>query len=34
MDLTLPLKLINTLNLTNGILRVLPPGGKLSDQDY
>lgn len=34
MDVTLALKLINTLNLINGLLRVLPVGGKLSDQDY
>jgi hypothetical protein len=34
MDLTLPLKVINSLNLINGILRSLPPGAKLSDIDY
>ena len=34
MDLTLPLKVINSLNLINGLLRNLGPGMKLSDVDY
>ena len=33
MDVTIPLKVINTLNMINGMLRVLPAGVKLSDAD-
>ncbi len=34
MDITIPLKVINSLNLINGLLRNLPAGTKLSDVDY
>lgn len=35
MDLTLPLKVINSLNLIGGLLRLAPTGGvKLSEVDY
>jgi hypothetical protein len=34
MDLTIPLKVINSLNLIGGILRVVPAATKLSDADY
>lgn len=34
MDITVPLKVINSLNLIGGILRGLPIGTKLSDADY
>lgn len=34
MEIPLALKVINSLNLINGVLRVLPVGAKLSDTDY
>lgn len=34
MQLTLPLKVINSLNLIGGMLRVLPAGTKMAEQDY
>jgi hypothetical protein len=34
MELTIALKVINSLNLIGGMLRVLPAGVKLSDPDY
>lgn len=34
MQLSIPLKVINSLNLIGGMLRELPPGTKLSEQDY
>lgn len=34
MDVTVPLKVINSLNLIGGMLRLLPDGKKLSDVDY
>merc|ERR1739838_181855 len=34
VDNSLALKLINTLNLINGFLRVLPQGVKLTDVEY
>lgn len=34
MDLTLAIKISNTLSLMNGILKSVPAGVKLSDQDY
>ena len=34
MENSLALKLINTLNLINGLLRVLPQGVKLTDVEY
>jgi hypothetical protein len=30
MDLSIPLKVLNTLSLVNGLLKVLPQGVKLS----
>ena len=34
MDVSVPLKVINTLSFVNGILKQIPAGVKLSDQDY
>lgn len=34
MDVTTPLKVINTLSLLNGLLKPLAAGTKLSDIDY
>lgn len=34
MELTLPMKIVNTMSLMNGILKGVPPGTKLSDLDY
>lgn len=35
MELTLPLKVINSLNLIGGMLRLAPTGGpKLAEVDY
>lgn len=34
MDMSPPMKITNTLSLINGLLKVLPPGSKLSDVDY
>lgn len=34
MDVSIPLKVINTLSFVSGILKPLPAGVKLSDQDY
>lgn len=34
MDISVPLKVINTLSFVNGILKQVPAGVKLSDQDY
>jgi hypothetical protein len=34
MDLSVPLKVINTLSFVNGILKQVPAGAKLSDSDY
>ena len=34
MSVSLQLKLINTLNLINGLLRVLPQGVKLTEVEY
>jgi dynein heavy chain len=34
MDLTIPMKIVNTLSLINGLLKPLAPGAKLSDSDY
>ena len=34
MDVSVPLKLLNTLNLINGLLRTLPAGVKLTEVEY
>ena len=34
MDVSLPLKIINTLSMVNGLLKTVPAGTKLADQDY
>ncbi len=34
MDLSVPMKIVNTLSLINGILKGVSPGVKLSDTDY
>ena len=34
MDISVPLKLLNTLNLINGLLRTLPAGVKLTEVEY
>ena len=34
MDVSLPMKIINTMSLINGILKGVPPGSKLTDLDY
>ncbi len=34
MDVSIPLKVINTLSFVSGLLKPLPAGVKLSDQDY
>jgi dynein heavy chain len=34
MDVSIPLKVINTLSFVNGILKQVPAGVKLSDADY
>ena len=34
MDLSLPIKITNTLSLMNGILKAVPTGSKLTDIDY
>jgi hypothetical protein len=34
MDVSIPLKVLNTLSLVNGLLKVLPQGVKLSENDY
>lgn len=34
MDVSIPLKVINTLSFVNGILKQVPAGVKLSDNDY
>ncbi len=34
MDVSIPLKVINTLSFVNGILKSVPAGVKLSDADY
>ena len=34
MEVSIPLKVINTLSFVSGILKQVPAGVKLSDQDY
>jgi dynein heavy chain len=34
MDVSLPMKIVNTLSLVNGLLKNVPIGTKLSDADY
>ena len=34
MDVSLPIKITNTMSLINGLLKGLPVGSKISDQDY
>jgi hypothetical protein len=34
MDLSIPLKVTNTLSFINGLLKNLPVGVKLTDPDY
>ena len=34
MEVSVPLKLLNTLNLINGLLKSLPPGVKLTEAEY
>lgn len=34
MDLSIPLKVTNTLSFINGLLKIVPVGVKLSDSDY
>jgi hypothetical protein len=34
MDVSIPLKVTNTLSFINGLLKSLPVGTKLSDTDY
>lgn len=34
MDVSVPLKVINTLSMISGLLKPLPAGVKLSDADY
>lgn len=34
MDVSLAMKIVNTLSLINGILKSVSPGTKLSDLDY
>lgn len=34
MDVSLPMKIVNTLSLVNGMLKNVSPGVKLLDQDY
>lgn len=34
MDVSIPLKVLNTLSFVNGILKQVPAGAKLSDADY
>jgi len=34
MDVSLAMKIVNTLSLVNGMLKSVSPGTKLSDVDY
>ncbi len=34
MDVSIPLKVLNTLSFVNGLLKPIPAGVKLSDSDY
>lgn len=34
MDVSIPLKVINTLSIVSGLLKNIPAGVKLSDSDY
>jgi hypothetical protein len=34
MDVSLPMKITNTLSLINGILKGVPAGSKISDVEY
>lgn len=34
MDLSIPIKITNTMSLINGLLKNVPPGTKLADIDY
>lgn len=34
MDVSLAMKIMNTLSLINGLLKTVPAGTKLSDLDY
>jgi dynein heavy chain len=34
MDVSLAMKIVNTLSLINGLLKTVPAGTKLSDLDY
>lgn len=34
MDLSIPIKITNTMSLINGLLKNVPPGTKLADVDY
>lgn len=34
MDVSVPMKITNTLSLINGMLKSLPVGSKMSDVDY
>lgn len=34
MDVSLPMKIVNTLSIVNGLLKNVPIGTKLSDNDY
>jgi hypothetical protein len=34
MDVSVPMKITNTLSLINGMLKALPAGSKMSDVDY
>ena len=34
MDVSIPLKILNTLSFVNGILKQVPVSAKLADSDY
>ncbi len=34
MDLSIPIKITNTMSLINGLLKNVPPGTKLPDIEY
>jgi hypothetical protein len=34
MDLSIPIKITNTMSLINGLLKNVPAGSKMADSDY